>query len=320
LIIWLHLATLLLAALFTYLALERLEFRRRGGKWFAVVVFILLSAALIYLTGNFLKQTVRALPEIAEKAIPSMIEWARQRQIELPFTDYDSLKDLALDTARNQAHYLAEFVRVARGTLAHLVYLLAGAVVAISIFLDSRFELGRTEGTRADNLYSAIGQELGCRFAGLYRSFVRVMGAQIFISLVNTALTAVFVVAAGFPYGIVVIGVTFLCGLLPVVGNLISNFVIVIIGFTLTPRMALIALVYLVVIHKLEYFLNSKIVGLRIRNPLWLTLLGLVVFERLLGIPGMVLAPVFLYYIKSETSAFPAFFRPRETGTKGEKQ
>jgi predicted PurR-regulated permease PerM len=105
---------------------------------------------------------------------------------------------------------------------------------------------------------------------------------------------------------VVIIGATFLCGLLPVVGNLVSNTVIVAIGFTVSPKMALWALVFLVVIHKLEYFLNSKIVGWRTRNPLWLTLLGLLVGERLLGIPGMILAPVVLNYIKLETSRIQA--------------
>ena len=57
---------------------------------------------------------------------------------------------------------------------------------------------------------------------------------------------------------------------------------------------------FLVVIHKLEYFLNSKIIGERIKTPMWLTLLGLVVGERLMGIPGMILAPVVLDYIKDE--------------------
>ena len=74
-------------------------------------------------------------------------------------------------------------------------------------------------------------------------------------------LTAIFVFTVDLPYSVVVIGVTFLCGLLPVVGNIISNTVIVMIGFTVSPKMALGALVFLVAIHKLEYFLNSKIVG-----------------------------------------------------------
>jgi predicted PurR-regulated permease PerM len=61
-----------------------------------------------------------------------------------------------------------------------------------------------------------------------------------------------------------------------------------------------------VVLHKFEYFLNSKIIGSRIKNPMWLTLLGLVVAERMMGIPGMILAPVILNYVKAEASRFPA--------------
>ena len=85
-------------------------------------------------------------------------------------------------------------------------------------------------------------------------------------------------------------------------GNLISNSVIVGIAFTISPKLGLIALVFLVVLHKLEYILNSKIIGKRIKNPMWLTLLALLLGERLMGIPGMILAPVILNYIKIEAS------------------
>ena len=59
-------------------------------------------------------------------------------------------------------------------------------------------------------------------------------------------------------------------------------------------------MVFLVGIHKLEYFLNSKIIGDRIRNPVWLTLIALMIGERLMGIPGLVLAPVVLNYLRVE--------------------
>jgi predicted PurR-regulated permease PerM len=128
------------------------------------------------------------------------------------------------------------------------------------------------------------------------------MGAQIVISSINTLFTAIFVVAVRLDWAGVIIVLTFLCGLLPIIGNLISNSVIVGLAFTVSPKLAIVALVFLVVVHKLEYFLNSKIIGDRIKNPVWLTLLALVLGERLMGIPGMILAPVILHYIKVETS------------------
>ena len=130
------------------------------------------------------------------------------------------------------------------------------------------------------------------------------MGAQIVISTINTAFTAIFVLIVQLPHTTLVIGLTFLCGLLPVIGNLISNTIIVGIAFTVSPGRALVALMFLITIHKLEYFLNGKIIGERIHNPMWLTLLALIVGEKLMGIPGMILAPVVLNYIKIEASRF----------------
>ena len=301
LVILLQLATPLIAALFSYLALNRLSLSRRGGKWLAVLIFLALLGGIAYGLGFFINHSVRALPEIADKAIPSIIDTARRYGIELPFTDYDSLRDYALDTIKGEVRYLASAARFARGAATYLLFLLAGAVVAISIFLNPHFDLGPPLNNPSD-LYSGACTEISRRFQTLYQSFMTVMGAQLIISAINTALTAIFVLVTSLPYSVVVIGVTFLSGLLPVVGNLISNTLIVAIGFTVSPKMALVALIFLVVIHKLEYFLNSKIVGWRIRNPLWLTLLGLIVGERLLGIPGLILAPVVLNYIKLETS------------------
>ncbi|HTL58325.1 MAG TPA: AI-2E family transporter [Candidatus Limnocylindrales bacterium] len=302
LIVWLHLATLLLAALFAYLALTRLEIKLRWGRTFAVILFVLALGGIAYVIAYFTNQTIHALPEIGEKAIPAIINWAKEHGIELPFTDYDSLKDLAFDTVKTEVQFLASFAKFARGASTQALFLAAGCVVAVSIYLNPRFELTSSHQNKSLNLYSACCQEIAGRFRTLYGSFVTVMGAQIIISAINTVLTGIFVLAFQMPYAVVIIGVTFFCGLLPVVGNLISNTMVVAIGFTVSPRLALGALMFLIVIHKLEYFLNSKIVGWRIHNPLWLTLLGLIVGERLLGIPGMILAPVVLNYIRLEMS------------------
>ena len=302
--ILLRLASPLVAALFTYLALSRLTWRKLGGKPVAVGLFLVFSFGILYALGNFIHQTMHALPEIADKAIPSIIDTAQRNGVQLPFSDYDSLKDLAFDTVKNEVKYLGSFAKFARGATTHLLFLLVGCIVAISLFLNPRFDTGSP--APSGNLYTQYCGAISGRFATLYRSFTTVMGAQIIISAINTFLTVIFVVAVHLPYGVVVIGVSFLCGLIPVVGNLVSNTLIVGIGFTVSPKMALTALVFLVVIHKLEYFLNSKIVGWRIHNPLWLTLLALLLGERLLGVPGMILAPVILNYIKLEASAIRA--------------
>ena len=67
-------------------------------------------------------------------------------------------------------------------------------------------------------------------------------------------------------------------------------------------------------IHKLEYFLNSKIVGARIRNPIWLTLIGLIIGEKLMGVPGMILSPVVLNYLRVEMSKIEVARAPVPAG------
>jgi len=170
----------------------------------------------------------------------------------------------------------------------------------VSMFINSRFDLDTDKPSSSNNLYTLTAREIANRFETFYASFATVMGAQIVISAINTALTAGFLLWNDFPYPKVLIGATFLCGLLPIIGNILSNTLIVGVGFSISPNMALAALVFLVVLHKMEYFLNSKIIGDRIRNPMWLTLIGLVLGEKLMGIPGMILAPVVLHYIKVE--------------------
>ena len=96
------------------------------------------------------------------------------------------------------------------------------------------------------------------------------------------------------------IGVTFLAGLLPVVGNLISNTVIVVVSLAHSPHIALASLVFLILIHKLEYFLNARIVGSRIRARAWELLLAMLALEAAFGLPGVVAAPIFYAYLKQE--------------------
>lgn len=295
----LHLGVPLLTVLFSYFALRQFLLLTKR-KWLALILFVLLAAGIAYAAGHFVRAALKALPEMADHSIPSASAWAQARQIELPFTDFESLKSLLVDTAKEEAHYLRDVARFAGDTTTTLLFLLIGIVVAVSLFFNSQLDLYRETHKTKNNLYSVLAEEIATRFRDFYGSFATVMGAQITISLINTLLTTIFVFIIHLPNAPLVVAITFLCGLLPIVGNLVSNTVIVCLAFTISLNMALIALLFLIAVHKLEYFLNSKIIGDRIRNPVWLTLLALIIGERLMGIPGMVLAPVILNYLRME--------------------
>ncbi len=293
-----HLATPFITVLFSYFALRKLRFGRRG-KTLAVVLFLILVAALGTGTFIFVKQAYVAIPKIVSTTVPTILEQARLYGIELPFSDYAGLKAFVGESLGEQLADIGKYATEAVITIASLII---GIVVAVSLFLDARFQLEPEKQAIDDNIYASVWKEVGARFKTFYHSFDTVMGAQIVISAINTTLTSAFLLWNDFPHIPVIIVMTFLCGLLPIIGNLISNTLIVGVAFTLSPNTALWSLVFLVVLHKLEYFLNSKVIGDRIKNPMWLTLLGLIIGETLMGIPGMILAPVVLHYIKVEAS------------------
>jgi predicted PurR-regulated permease PerM len=295
----LHLAVPLLVILFSYLALRQLYFLTQR-KWLALVLFIVVVLGIAAAAVYFTRAAILALPDVADTSIPSASAWAQRRQIELPFTDFESLRAVVIDTLQQEAHYLRNVAHFAGSTTAALVFSIIGIVAAGSLFFKAGLDPHRATHPVKNNLYSICCDEVSTRFRDFYRSFATVMGAQITISLINTALTGLFVVAVRMPHTPLLIAITFLCGLVPIVGNLVSNAIIVFVALTVSLKLAIAALVFLVVIHKLEYFLNSKIIGDRIRNPAWLTLIALIIGERLMGIPGLILAPVVLNYLRVE--------------------
>jgi len=137
-------------------------------------------------------------------------------------------------------------------------------------------------------------------------AFKRVVFSQIRISALNTVLTGLFLavvmplIGMTLPLTKTMIVVTFFVGLIPIIGNLISNTVIFLIALSVSPVASVIALAYLIIIHKLEYFVNARIIGSQIRARAWEVLLAMIVMEAGFGIPGLIAAPIYYSYLKDE--------------------
>jgi predicted PurR-regulated permease PerM len=140
-------------------------------------------------------------------------------------------------------------------------------------------------------------------------AFRRVVFAQLRISAINTAFTAIYLAVVlplfgvHLPFTKTMIVVTFIAGLLPVIGNLISNSVIVVVSLTHSPAMAVASLAFLVVIHKLEYFLNARIVGAQISAKAWELLTAMLLMESAFGLAGLAAAPICYAWLKDELSS-----------------
>lgn len=144
------------------------------------------------------------------------------------------------------------------------------------------------------------------RAARLSFAFRDVVFAQVLISAINTTVTALYLAVILPAFGVnlplvkTMIAVTFIAGLLPILGNIISNTVIFIVSLSHSLVIAIVSLLYLVLIHKLEYFLNARIIGSQIKARAWELLIAMLVMEAAFGITGLVAAPIYYAYFKNE--------------------
>jgi predicted PurR-regulated permease PerM len=154
--------------------------------------------------------------------------------------------------------------------------------------------------------FGPLAEALDQRVGVLSKAFRRIMFSQIRISALNTVLTAGYLgillplFGIDLPFLKTIIAVTFLVVLLPVIGNLISNTVIVVVSFSVSPLVALASLANVVVIHKFEYFVNARIIGTRIKARAWELLPAMLVMDAWFGIPGLIAAPIYYAYVKDE--------------------
>ena len=113
----LHLGAPLLVVLFSYFALRQLYYLTKR-KWLALILFSIgmagLAAAAVYLA----RAAVVALPDVADTSIPSASAWAEKRQIDLPFWDFESLRQLVVDTLGQEAQYLRNVANFAKSAAA----------------------------------------------------------------------------------------------------------------------------------------------------------------------------------------------------------
>ena len=298
------LAPCLLAGLVSYMIMDLTERRLilkgagpRLAKWGALAVFAILATALSWIFVAFVRVGVSRLPVLIDTVLPRLTTLSFNFGFELPVDNALELRDLVVTEIKENFSSVSK----TSGLLTRGFF-----QVVVGMFAAAMRFLAPDKPENDGRLYDSLRHEVNSRVRLFVRSFELVVGAQVAISTVNAILTAIFLHAMGFPFKTFLILTAFVCGMVPIVGNVISNIAIVTAGLTVSVQLATFGLAYLVVIHKLEYLLNSRIIGGLIDTPMWMTLIGLVVGEAMMGVPGVLLAPALLHYAREEMRALPS--------------
>jgi predicted PurR-regulated permease PerM len=214
-------------------------------------------------------------------------------QVYIP-DDAEALRQTIAEWLRSNAGALQ---LAGRGISRSLVHVLMGMIIGALLSMQ---KAGNPSERRP------LTEEIARHAARLATAFQRVVFAQFWISMINTLFTWLYLDVVFPLFGVdlplvkVLVILTFILGLLPIIGNLISNAAIVVVCLSQGVPVAIAALVFLVVIHKLEYFLNARIIGSHIKARAWEMLIAMLVMEAAFGITGLIAAPIFYAYFKEE--------------------
>jgi predicted PurR-regulated permease PerM len=307
-IIKLHLLSALLAGLLVFKLVDvltpwlRLRTLGRDGSRILAVTLI-ASAVIAALIGigvglvAFVRNSGESVPQLMQR-MAQIIEDARAI---LPA----GLRVYVPDDAESIRVTLAEWLRsnseslqlAGRGIGRSLAHILLGMVIGALLSMQK----ASTRPVR-----TPLADEIARHAVRLATSFQRVVFAQFWISLINTFFTWLYLDVVLRLFGVdlplvkILVALTFVVGLLPIVGNLISNTAIVIVCLSQGVPVAVASLAYLIVIHKLEYFLNARIIGSHINARAWELLIAMLVMEAAFGLTGLIAAPIFYAYFKEE--------------------
>lgn len=307
-----HVVLAVVGGLVLYLILDRvaLSLSRRfpsAARGIAMLFVTAIGAGVIgggsALAITFLRQHADRIPAMMTK----MAEILQSTRAWLGGWGEDIIPDVLTDAENFKGAIVtwlkenAAMLKVAGGSFSHgLVHMLMGMLLAVLVF----FRHVRHAETDHHGELAGMLTEKVARFA---EAFNRIATAQIKISATNTALTAVYlfgifpvIFGQHIPFRTTIVLVTFVCGLIPVLGNLISNTVIVILSLGISGGAAVASLLFLVLIHKLEYLINSRIVGGQTDSQAWEILLAILIGETAFGVAGVVMAPIIYTFIKGE--------------------
>ncbi len=275
-----------------------------SSQFIAITLIASVVIAIISIAGvglvSFLQGGSESIPGLIQR-MAEILEHSRDRLpgwlLQFIPADADALRTAVVEWLReHNGTFQVAGTELGRG----IAHILIGMVIGALLSLETAV---------SESTHGPLTSSMSTRGIRLGVAFRRVVFAQFWISTLNTTFTAVYLLIILPLFGVelpltkTLILVTFIAGMLPILGNLISNTVIFIVSLSQSLFVALAALTYLILIHKLEYFLNAHIIGSHIRARAWEMLIAMLVMEAAFGIPGLIAAPIYYAYIKDELRA-----------------
>jgi predicted PurR-regulated permease PerM len=217
--------------------------------------------------------------------LPQRLASIKENELFLAIKDHLPDADSLVERASHYGEELARF----SAELGHLaISFVIGLILAIIFFFDKDRVLEFRNALPKTSIFSTLLRW----FEYVAEAVSLMVQVQLIVALCNALLTLPVLLMLSVPHVPALLLLIFFAGLIPVVGNLISGAVLILVSFQARGIPGVVIFVGLTfVLHKIEsYYLNPRLTSRHVKLPNFLLIISLVAWEHLLGIPGLFLS------------------------------
>lgn len=264
----------------------------------------LISAFILFGLGWALYQSFKYmaldLNQLIQVSQPKIIE----------FLNKLGLKDI--ESVSQFYNIIIDFVKGNVGFIASGAGLIIKVIIGLLFGLVFHFSVIHV--ASSDTVKGAVINDLTYYSDKIFNSFKNIMEIQVLVSMMNTIIISVMALGVTYiwtmldgspepkflPYWYVIIPLTAILSLIPVVGNILINLILIMATIQISPEFVLVGLGLFLVIHKLELILVGKKMKEKVDMPFPLILISMLLGEFLFhSMSGMLLGMVIILTISN---------------------
>jgi predicted PurR-regulated permease PerM len=265
---------------------RRLKWPRLAG----LMVVLLLAAGTLTLIGFTSAGRLKAIIIDTRDTLPQRMAAVREHPWYTALEEY--LPD-SEDLAKSAEHYAQDVAKSAAAVGRVFVSAVIGFILAAVYFLDQDRIRAFRDSLRPRTLFGTLVRW----FEHLAESVSLTVQLQLVVAGCNAVLTLPVLLLIGVPHIPALMALIFVSGMIPVVGNMISGWVLIVISFQVKGWVGVVIFVVLTfVLHKIEsYYLNPRLTARHVALPSFMLILSIIAWEHLLGFAGLFMSFPVLY-------------------------
>lgn len=239
--------------------------------------------------------------------LSSALKWLEEN---LPYADvfaeqYHKLtqyiRTSVLDSVTSFQKQLPAVFSVFNRVISETWSIMLGIIVSVYFITSYRMIMGILRKTMTALFSKTLKDRIDIVVGRLYRNFIDYTTGRLLYTLVTTAIFLAVMWIFQLPFYSIVACIIGIAGLVPVVGTLLGSLISTFIIFITAPNRTVWFIPIMLAIHIVCFFyLQPRIIKARVRRPVGVTLIAVIVMGALFGVVGLLVA-VPLYVTVEET-------------------